>query len=105
LGGELVPRLAFIALEPFFQGLQSELPVAGERRRPQGPWALAGMWFRVVCSGLSLAENHMFATISHNFCPMVDERCVDPLVQVFTRPCKYGPRFYHFSPVILLMMA
>jgi hypothetical protein len=33
LGGEFVPRLAFVAFEPFVKGLQPELPVAGESRR------------------------------------------------------------------------
>jgi hypothetical protein len=80
LGGGFVPRLAFVTFETLVQGLQPELPVSGEGRRLQGPWSLAGMWFHVVFPGLSPAECHLFATISHNICPSVEEGSVDPMV-------------------------
>jgi hypothetical protein len=58
LGGEFFLHLVFIPFESFVQGLQPELPVARESLRLQGPWTLAGMWFRVVCPDLSPAQCH-----------------------------------------------
>jgi hypothetical protein len=95
LGRRTCSTPASIALESLFQGLQSELPVSEESHRRKRPRALAGLGFRVICYGLSPEESRPFASISHNLCPPVEEGSVDPLVQVFARPCKYVPRFYY----------